>query len=45
MFLKDDIFLEIPLSFVVAKYLGFTPMSSWEFAPYFLNLKYLATSS
>ena len=45
LFLKDDISKEIPPGYVVFKYLGFIPLSSWEFASLFANPKYLNTCS
>jgi len=39
--LHGDIFLKIPLDIAVNKYLGFTPMNSWESASRYSNPKYL----
>ena len=41
--LHGDIFLKIPLDMAVNKYLGFTPMNSWESALPYANTKYLFT--
>jgi len=42
--LQGDIFLKIPPSIAVNKYLGFTPIITWEFAFHHANPKYLFTS-
>ena len=41
--LHGDIFLKVPLDIEVNKYLGFTPMNSWESALLNANPKYLFT--
>ena len=41
--LQGDIFLKVPLDIAVDKYLGFTPMNSWESALCHANPRYLFT--